>query len=128
MKTIGLAVILASVTACTSTPAELPYCRMGTGEPNDKALPIFNTTWHSGEDPVNNVLRITQVDIQTQKKLGQAIVMTARGWDTWPVNNYPCADGVFLSSKDQGMFLLHTCADRTYTVMGLNPKWKLSKE
>lgn len=128
MKTIGLAVMLASVTACMSTPAELPYCRMGTGEPNDKALPIYNTAYHAGEDPQNNVLRITQVDVQAQKQLGQAIVMTARGWDTWPINNYPCADGVLISSKDQGMFILHQCAAYTYTVHGLNPNWKLNKE
>lgn len=52
----------------------------------------------------------------------------ARGWDTWPINNYPCADGVLISSKDQGMFILHQCAAQTYTVMGHNPNWKLNKE
>lgn len=127
MKTIGLAVMLASITACTGTPNELPYCRMGTGEPGDKVLPIYNTAYHSGEDPVNNVLRVTQVEVGSQKKLGQAIVMTARGWETWPINNYPCADGVLLSSEPQkdGYTILHHCAAYTYNVSGLNPnRWR----
>jgi len=122
MKPLLMLALLTLVGCSTSSlPADpLPYCQMA-GIPEEggipkAVLPIYNAAYHAGEDPEWNVLRVTMIDTKTQRDIGRAIVMAARGWETWPIEQGPCGDGVVIQSEPVGKWSTKvTCAAQVYT-------------